>query len=618
MNGAAVYHRATDSFCYSPDGTSLVIRLQSACDDIASIELWAGDPHDWGHRPGTDGGAWHWRCAPSPVQKIGSDGLRDFWEIRWTPPYRRARYFFRITFSDGSRYDYGEKGLLPMSPEPESGPAGDYWNAFVFPYINEVDVFKAPEWVAGTVWYQIFPERFRNGNKANDPAGTKPWKRGPVTNHEWYGGDLRGIIEGLDHIASLGCTGIYLTPIFASPSVHKYDTEDYLKIDPAFGTDEDLKELVQACHQRGIRLMLDAVFNHCGKTFGPWLDVVEKGEASPFKDWFHINAFPLFPKGKDTGDSRDANFETFAFTTRMPKLNTAHPEVREYLLRVAERYIRDFDIDGWRLDVSNEIDHVFWREFRKRVKSLKPDAYIVGEIWHDAMSWLRGDQYDAVMNYPFGTAITDFLLAKPWSKTAKDFVHRINSIAFMYPDSVIRSAFNLLDSHDTDRFVTRMGSKDLAKLGLIMIFTLPGSPCIYYGTEYALEGGEDPDNRRCMIWEPTEDEQDFAHFVTSLVKLRRECWQVFADGSRHYVVDPAHPGFLGITIKEGQDILMVLINRDRASIPEEMWKRLMNWQSFVPSLQVSGAGIPVTSLIAGTGLDKNGALPALSAVVVKV
>jgi len=210
------------------------------------------------------------------------------------------------------------------------------------------------------------------------------------------------------------------------------------------------------------------------------------------------------------------------------------------------------------------------------------------------------------------------LLAKPWSKTAKDFVHRINSIAFMYPDSVIRSAFNLLDSHDTDRFVTRMGSKDLAKLGLIMLFTLPGSPCIYYGTEYALEGGGDPDNRRCMIWEPTEDEQDFARFVTSLVKLRREYWQVFADGSRHYVVDPAHPGFLGITIKNGQEILMVLINRDRASIPEEIWKRLMGWQSFVPSLQVSGAGIPVTSLIAGTGLDKNGALPALSAVVVKV
>lgn len=606
MIGAAVYHRATDSFCYSPDGTGLVIRLQSAVDDIASIQLWAGDPHDWGHRPEADGGAWHWRCASQQLQKIGSDGMRDFWEIRWTPPYKRARYFFRITFSDGSRYDYGEKGLLPTSPEAEASPTGDYWNAFVFPYINEVDVFKAPDWVAGTVWYQIFPERFRNGNKSNDPAGTRSWKRGPVTNHEFYGGDLKGIIDGLDHIANLGCTGIYLTPIFASPSVHKYDTEDYLRIDPAFGTDEDLKALVQACHGRGIRLMLDAVFNHCGKTFGPWLDVVEKGEASAYKDWFHINAFPLFPKGKDTGDSRDANFETFAFTTRMPKLNTANPEVREYLLKVAERYIQEFDIDGWRLDVSNEIDHVFWREFRKRVKALKPDAYIVGEIWHDAMPWLRGDQYDAVMNYPFGNTIVDFLLTKDWSKTARDFVYRISEISFMYPDRVIRSAFNLLDSHDTDRIVHLLGGRAMAKLALTMLFTLPGSPCIYYGTEYAMEGGGDPDNRRCMIWDPTPDEEAFARFVRSLIALRRQHWPLFADGSRQYVTDPAHPGFLGITIHHDTDRLRVLINRDEKPIPATVWKGLIGLSQG-----------PVQNLLAESPLGPEDALPARGAAVLK-
>lgn len=605
MNGAAVYHRATDSFCYSPDGTSLVIRLQSAVDDIASVQLWAGDPHDWGRRPEADGAEWHWRCASQELQKIGSDGLRDFWEIHWTPPYKRARYFFRITFKDGSCYDYGEKGLLPTSPETGAIPAGDYYNAFVFPYINEIDVFKAPDWVAETVWYQIFPERFRNGDPANDPAGTKSWKRGPVTNHEFYGGDLKGIIDGLDHIAGLGCTGIYLTPIFASPSVHKYDTEDYFRIDPAFGDEDDLKALVQACHWRGIRLMLDAVFNHCGKTFGPWLDVVEKGEASRYKDWFHINTFPLFPKGKDTGDSRDANFETFAFTTRMPKLNTANAEVREYLLRVAERYIKECDIDGWRLDVSNEIDHVFWREFRQRVKTLKPDAYIVGEIWHDAMPWLRGDQYDAVMNYPFGTAITDFLLVKAWSKTAQDFINRISGISFMYPHRVIRSAFNLLDSHDTDRIVHRLGGRDMAKLALTMLFTLPGSPCIYYGTEYALEGGGDPDNRRCMIWDPTEDERSFARFVQSLVALRRKHWKLFADGSRQYHIDPANPGFLGITLQHGTDRLAVLLNRDDKPVAAQTWKPLVG----IP------VDRPIQNLLSESPLGPENELPGRGAAV---
>ncbi|MFZ5367645.1 MAG: glycoside hydrolase family 13 protein [Spirochaetota bacterium] len=605
MVGAAVYHRATDSFCYSPDGTSLVIRLQCAADDISSIQLWAGDPHDWGRRPEADGGAWHWRCAPTPVEKVGTDGIRDFWEVRWTPTYKRARYFFRITFADGSLYDYGEKGLIKSGAEPEGSPAGDYWNAFVFPYINDVDVYRAPDWVAGTVWYQIFPERFRNGDPANDPAGTKAWQRGPVTNHEFYGGDLRGIIDGLDHIAGLGCTGIYLTPIFASPSVHKYDTEDYLKIDPAFGTEEDLKELVKECHKRGIRLMLDAVFNHCGKTFGPWRDVVEKGEKSRYKDWFHINGFPLFPKGKDTGDSRDANFETFAFTTRMPKFNTTNPEVKEYLFSVAEHYIKECDIDGWRLDVSNEIDHAFWREFRQRVKAAKPDAYIVGEIWHDALPWLRGEQYDAVMNYPFGTAIADYLLAKPWSPAAADLVHRINSISFMYPHTVIRSAFNLLDSHDTDRLVTRMGSREKAKLALTLLFALPGSPCIYYGTEYALEGGHDPDCRRCMIWDPKPDEQAFSRFVASLVKLRREYWQVFADGRRTYQTDPAYPGLLVINLELGNTHLYFLINRDEKPVKAETWKHLAGLT----------ATVKLKSLLEHAGLGAADELPGLGAVV---
>lgn len=579
MIGAAVYHRATDPFCYSPDGKSLVIRLQCAVDDIASIQLWAGDPHDWGRRPGTDGGDWSWRCAPSPVEKVGTDGIRDFWEVRWIPPYKRARYFFRIIFADGSRYDYGEKGLIPNDAEPERSPAGDYWNAFVFPYINNIDVYHAPDWVAGTVWYQIFPDRFRNGNPSNDPEGTKPWHRGPVSHHEFYGGDLRGIIDGLDHIVGLGCTGIYLTPIFASPSVHKYDTEDYLAIDPSFGTEEDLRELVRACHARGIRLILDGVFNHCGKTFAPWRDVVEKGAASRYRNWFYIHGFPLFPKGGETRDSRDANFETFAFTTLMPKLNTTNPEVREYLLSVAEWYIKEFDIDGWRLDVSNEIDHAFWREFRQRVKTAKPDAYIVGEIWHDALPWLRGEQFDAVMNYPFGMAITDFLLTKPWSRGAVDFVHRINSISFMYPHTVLRSTFNLLDSHDTDRIVTRMGSREKAKLALALLFALPGAPCIYYGTEYAMEGGHDPDCRRCMIWDAKPDELAFYHFVSTLVSMRRQYWQAFADGYRVYHTDPAFPGLLVLSISHENTLLHVLINRDEHPVPAETWERLVGLSS---------------------------------------
>jgi glycosidase len=591
MNGAAVFHRASDSLCYSPDGMGLTLRLQCAAGDLSAVELWAGDPHDWAKASAS---GWSWRCAPHAARKLGTDGLRDFWEANWTPPYRRARYFFRLRASDGGIWDYGEKGLLQSDASPDgappAAPAGDFWNSFVFPYINAADQYRAPAWVAETVWYQVFPERFRNGDTSNDPKGVQAWRRGPVTNQEFFGGDLRGIIEGLDHIASLGCNGLYLTPIFASPSVHKYDTDDYLRIDPSFGTDDELRELVRACHARGMRIMLDAVFNHSGKGFGPWKDVLARGEASPYRDWFHIKAFPLFPKGKDSGDTRDANFEGFAFTTRMPKLNTANSELKEYLFGVAERYLIDFGIDGWRLDVSNEIDHAFWREFRARVKAVKPEAYIVGEIWHDAMPWLRGDQYDAVMNYPYGTAIADFLLAKHWSTGGKELAWRLAAISFAYPRPVLRSAFNLLDSHDTDRLRTRLGGPARARQALALLMSLPGAPCIYYGTEYALEGGHDPDCRRCMPWDPSPEELAFADFVRALVRMRRERWRLFSDGERISAYMDDKPGFAALGARLGAEAVVVMVNRGGEALSPSAWRGALGLASGEAALDLINGG----------------------------
>src|SRR5699024_5658775 len=203
-----------------------------------------------------------------------------------------------------------------------------------------------------------------------------------------------GIIKHLDYLVDLGINGIYFTPIFKAHSNHKYDTIDYMEIDPQFGDKSTFKELVKACHEKGIRIMLDAVFNHSGYYFSQFQDVLEKGENSKYKNWFHIKDFPI-------QTDPVPNFDSFAFTSHMPKLNTEHPDVKQYLLDVATYWIKEFDIDGWRLDVANEVDHQFWREFRTAVKSVKQDVYILGEIWHDSMPWLQGDQFDAVMNYPF-------------------------------------------------------------------------------------------------------------------------------------------------------------------------------------------------------------------------
>jgi len=522
-----------DNWCYPLDSDTLHIRLQTAAGDVAAVRLVAGDPYDW--TQGT------WNSARVPLRLAGSDGLHDFWEVLWTPEWKRTKYYFEVE-GGGESWIYGERGLLPAEAENQDL----HRNAFVFPYINDVDRFRAPSWVASTVWYQIFPERFRNGDPTLNPEGVLPWGRGPVTNHEFYGGDLRGIVEKLGHLQDLGVTGLYLTPVFASPSVHKYDTADYLAIDPAFGTAEDLRTLVAEAHRRGIRVLLDAVFNHSGVRFAPWRDVVENGPRSRYAGWFHLH---------------DGGYETFAFAANMPKLNTANPEVRDYLIGVATHWLREAGIDGWRLDVSNEVDQEFWRAFRKAVKEVNPEAYIVGEIWHDSQRWLRGDQYDAVMNYRYGHAVSDFVLGRNRVLTAVDFARTIDGIDAGYTLPVLRAAFNVLDSHDTDRFLTRCGGdRARARLGWLLLFALRGSPCVYYGSEVGMEGGHDPDNRRCMVWDEEHQDRDQWEFLRELVALRTRYADLLTLGDRRWRVAAAHPDHLGLEVaRHGQGLRFELV-----------------------------------------------------------
>lgn len=568
MNKAGIYHHCGNEWCYALDENTLHIRIRTAADDIDRIDLVYGDPFEWGEVSGKQ----TWKSGIAPMSRSGTNGVHDFWEIRIEPPYKRLKYWFLV--HDGKKQcEFGEKGLV------DSVDRWNTWNTFIFPYIHEKEVFRAPEWVGGTVWYQIFPERYRNGNPSLNPEGTLTWKTGPVTNAQFYGGNLPGITASLDHIASTGFNGIYLTPIFESPSVHKYDTTDYMTIDPSFGTEEDLRTLVKECHKRGIRIILDAVFNHSGTKFAPWLDVLENGENSRFRDWFVIDGFPLFEGGIDTGDSHGTNFSTFAFTTGMPKLNTANPPTREYLLGVAERYIRDFDIDGWRLDVSNEVDHEFWQLFRKRVKAAKSDAYIVGEIWHHSIDWLRGDQYDAIMNYHFGQAICNFLLGTDEIPDGRALANRMTTLEAAYPVPVIRAGFNLLDSHDTARLIHRLGgSVEAARQAWLILALLPGSPCFYYGSEFALTGGDDPDCRRCMPWNEDDQLPGQHDFIKAIVALRKDNTALVNGGRRTWLWSRKHPGLFGVRIESetGDGKLTALFNRDEKPLKASQYAEMLD------------------------------------------
>ncbi|MFK9116165.1 glycoside hydrolase family 13 protein [Peribacillus frigoritolerans] len=536
MEFSSIHHRPNDNYGYPINTETLHIRLRTKKQDISSVGLIFGDPYI------SDNGQWQYEELPMSLS--GSDTRYDYWHIYVKPPYRRIRYGFKVTSEEESAF-YTEKGFFKEAPRDP----GCY---FAIPYLHQNEVFGAPEWVKDTIWYQIFPERFANGNPANDPEGVKPWGSEDPAVDNFFGGDFEGIIEHLDYLENLGINGIYFTPIFHAHSNHKYDTIDYRSIDPQFGTKETLKTLIAECHKRNIRVMLDAVFNHSGYYFPPFQDLLEKGEKSKYKDWFHPHSFPL--KGGER-----PNYETFGFFESMPKLNTKNPEVKEYLLEVSAYWIKEFDIDAWRLDVANEVDQPFWREFRTTVKSIKPDLYILGEIWHDSMPWLRGDQFDAVMNYPFTNQV--FRLIASQTINAREFTEEMTAIYHSYPTNVFDVTFNLLGSHDTPRIFTDCG-EDLARAKLIhaILLTFNGSPCIYYGDEIGLTGGMDPGCRKCMVWEEEKQNTELLNEIKALIHLRKEERLLANDGEFKFLDTAGNENIVAYQKYNEKRSVVILIN----------------------------------------------------------
>ncbi len=400
----------------------------------------------------------------------------------------------------------------------------------------------APAWVRDAIFYQIFPDRFATSDRVVKPGPLEPWDS-PPTVHGFKGGDLRGVAERLDYLLDLGINALYLTPIFASASNHRYHTYDYLAVDPLLGGDAALRELLDAAHEREMRVILDGVFNHTGRGFWPFHHLLETGASSPYRGWFHLDddaldagrplqAYP--PHGMPAGP---LGYDAWWGLPALPKLNTDEPAVREYLFGVAEHWLR-FGIDGWRLDVPAEIDdEAFWQEFRARCRAVRSDAYLVGEIWHVAPDWLLGDRFDALMNYPLAEAILGFAGGPDLdmevvrrhheysgSISAQDgagFARRLQELLIAYDPATVAVQLNLLGSHDAPRMRTVLGGNPArVKLATLLQATLPGAPCTYYGDEIGLSGGNDPDNRGSFPWDEARWEPGLRDSVRALFRLR--------------------------------------------------------------------------------------------------
>jgi cyclomaltodextrinase / maltogenic alpha-amylase / neopullulanase len=370
--------------------------------------------------------------------------------------------------------------------------------------------WHAPDWVRDSVFYQIFPERFYNGDPSNDPPGTVAWDSAP-TRENFFGGDLAGITRKLDHLARLGINALYLTPFFKARTNHRYDISDYLQVDPAAGTLDDFHALIDAAHARGIRVVLDAVFNHCGDGFWAFQDVVQRGAASEYADWFTVRSFPI--------TASPASYQTCGGAAFLPKLNHAHPAVREYLLRVT-RYWLEQGADGWRLDVPWKVPVDFWREFRQVALATNPDAYLVAEVWRGTHPWLQGDTVHGVMNYRLRNAILDYCALDHMD--AEDFDYELRQLRAEHGPTVPYH-LALLGSHDTARILTVCGGNaDRARLAVIVQFTYLGVPMIYYGDEVGMAGENDPLCRAGMVWDEGRWHHALFDTYRRLVRLRRE------------------------------------------------------------------------------------------------
>ncbi|MFH2051308.1 MAG: alpha-amylase family glycosyl hydrolase [bacterium] len=484
----------------------------------------------------------------------------------------RLEYVFR--YRDGERLEYlGPRGMSEARPAP----------GFVYTR-EEFPPFFTPEWAKDGIIYQIFPERFANGDEGNDPDFSEPWYEGvhtlPAsgkTNGEYfhlvedwydvgglvrspyrtdgkpdyysfYGGDIAGIRQKLDYLNDLGVTVIYFNPLNQGMSNHKYDPVDYLKIDPHFASEDEFKAFVQDCHARGIRIVVDVAFNHTGNWHFAFRDAVEKGPDSPYYKWYEFKRWPL-PAGRDIPNASDyydcwwgfglhpnLNFDltrSNANENNIDDVEDADPNwpVVEYVLSVADKWLGEYDIDGFRLDVPNEVPHWFWALWNERCKSIKPDCWLVGELWGNAGRWIGPRGFDSTMNYKFfrdpvmdycGKGVID----------AATFDQRLSPGRFQYPPQSVAVMMNLIDSHDTIRFLTSAGDVRRLMLGAMFSMTYVGMPHIWYGDEVGMTGGKDPDCRRPFDWRYEGNPRAVAlrDYYGKITRLRRDT-PVLARGS---------------------------------------------------------------------------------------
>ncbi len=512
----------------------------------------------------------------------------EWWDIRFTPAHAGVYWYgFQLELTLGT-------GWLVRCPDGHAGysytSSGPFWQLTCY----EED-FVTPDWLAGGIMYQIFPDRFAASGKAKDrvPADRvmhgawdeqvvwQPDDQGRVWNNDYFGGDLDGITEKLDYLQSLGVTCLYLNPIFEAHSNHRYDTADYSRIDPLLGDEAAFRRLTDEADKRGIRVLLDGVFSHTGadsvyfnRTGRYPVEGAYNSPTSPYAGWYHFRSWP------------DDYRSWWGFET-LPEVEELAPPFMSYINGedgIAARWLQA-GASGWRLDVADELPDEFLEALRRRVKATDPDALVLGEVWEDASNkesyghrrrYLLGGQLDSVMNYPFRQAILRFLQ----EGNREAFFNPVLDIVENYPPQVLRLLMNHIGTHDTERVLTLLGGEPARgrgrrwqseetlsaeqralgttrlRLATLLQFALPGVPCIYYGDEVGMAGYRDPFNRGTYPW--GHEDKGLLDWYRRLAAARRAC-PALAEGS----FQPVDTGdeVVCFVRRQGASALLCAVNR---------------------------------------------------------
>ncbi len=505
MNPSTIFHRPLSEYAFALDDTHYVFRLRTGRGEAISCNFYYADRAIMA--PDLE-----FECVP--MVKFREDKYFDWYEIRLETDFERIAYYFELFDGVETLCYFGDCYEMVGTPN-----RADY---FQLPFNHRANRLTIPQWTKDAIVYNIFPDSFADGKRALSER---------VSNG--LGGTLKGITENLDYIASMGFNCIYLNPIFEAESYHRYDTLDYYQIDPHMGTKEDLHNLIDRAHTLGIRVILDGVFNHVSSSHFLFQDVLKHGAQSKYYSCFYqLPASPHIPKPGNLPE-----YTCFSYVSNMPKTNTADPWLRQYFCDVGAYWIKEFGIDGWRLDVANELDDGFLRAFRTAIKQAKPEAIIVGEVWENAEHYLNGEMMDSAMNYDFRRYCRRFFTEQ--TVDAEVFDTNVSALLLRYRENAVFSQLNLLDSHDVSRYLTLCGGdENRMELSILFQMTFPGMPCVFYGDEKGLQGTEESEYRQAMPWSQSHSLEAVYRKLITLRKnhaaLRYGCFETDRTDNRVY------------------------------------------------------------------------------------